>query len=136
MGSTTSYGPLSARLDLKAPAVPRSDTLPLFESPWDPKQNPGRAGALGHEELSSVLDAPILSQGTNQAMRGSRKRPDPPTCQGRATAFCVPMYPGAGLAESQDGPNGEFCGHIAWIRCGLFKRISQSRLIISRSVRD
>src|SRR5262249_21322924 len=25
-----------------------------------------------------TLDAPILSQGTNQARRGSRKRPDPP----------------------------------------------------------
>jgi hypothetical protein len=51
-------------------------------------------------------------------------------------AFRVPTYPGTDLAESQDGPNGEFCGHIAWIRCGLFKRMSQSRLIISRSVRD
>ena len=27
------------------------------------------------------LDAPILSQGTNQARRGSRKRPDPPRGQ-------------------------------------------------------
>ena len=32
-------------------------------------------------------------------------------------------------------PNGEFCGPTAWIRCGSFK-ISQSRLIISRSVCD
>jgi hypothetical protein len=51
-------------------------------------------------------------------------------------AFCVPTYPGAGLTESQVGPNGEFCGHMALIRCGLFKRRSQSRLVISRSVRD
>ena len=46
----------------------------------------------------------------------------------------VPPCPGAGLTESQDGPNGEFCGPRAWIRCGLF-RMSQSRLSISRSVR-
>jgi hypothetical protein len=32
--------------------------------------------------------------------------------------------------ESQDGPNGEFCGPKPCIRCGLFK-MSQSRLIIS-----
>ena len=32
-------------------------------------------------------------------------------------------------------PNGEFCGPTAWIRCGSFK-LSQSRLIISRSVCD
>ena|ERR1700745_3278476 len=39
------------------------------------KESPGRAGALGpYEELSSFLDAPILSQGTNEARRGSRKR--------------------------------------------------------------
>jgi hypothetical protein len=62
--------------------------------------------------------------------------PAPPICQRRAMAFCVPTYPGAGLTESQVGPNGEFCGHMALIRCGLFKRMSQSRLIISRSVRD
>jgi Predicted 3'-5' exonuclease related to the exonuclease domain of PolB len=48
----------------------------------------------------------------------------------------VPPYPGAGLTESQDGPNGEFCAPTAWIRCGSFRRMSQSRLIISRSVRD
>jgi hypothetical protein len=37
------------------------------------KESPGRAGALGlqNEELSSFLDAPILSHGTNQARRGS-----------------------------------------------------------------
>jgi hypothetical protein len=59
-----------------------------------------------------------------------------PICQRRAMASCVPTYPGAGLTESQVGPNGEFCGHMALIRCGLFKRRSQSRLVISRSVRD
>ena len=37
--------------------------------------------------------------------------------------------------ESQDGPSGEFSGPTAWIRCGLF-RMPQSRLIVSRSVRD
>jgi hypothetical protein len=57
----------------------------------------------------------------------------PPICQRRAI---VPTYPGAGLTESQVGPNGEFCGHMALIRWGLFKRRSQSRLVISRSVRD
>jgi hypothetical protein len=30
------------------------------------------------ERPDEALDAPILSQGTNQARRGSRKRPDPP----------------------------------------------------------
>jgi len=35
------------------------------------KESPGRAGALGpNEGTSSFLDAPILSQGTNQAGRG------------------------------------------------------------------
>jgi hypothetical protein len=48
----------------------------------------------------------------------------------------VPPYAGANLTESQVGPNGEFCGPAAWIRCGLFKSMSQSCLIISRSVRD
>jgi len=46
------------------------------------KESPGRAGALEaldpYEELSSLLDAPILSQSTNQARREARKRPDPP----------------------------------------------------------
>src|SRR5262245_32406626 len=105
------------------------------------KKAPGVPGLQGdvHENIHlgrCTLDAPILSQSTNQARRGSRKRPDPPICQRLAMAFRVPTYPGAGLTESQVGPNGEFFGPTAWIRCGLFKRMSQSRLIISRSVRD
>jgi hypothetical protein len=42
------------------------------------KEAPGVPGLQVHEELSSFLDAPILSQGPNQARRGSRKRSDPP----------------------------------------------------------
>jgi hypothetical protein len=36
------------------------------------KESPGRAGAKGPVKESSVLDAPIVSHGTNQARRGSR----------------------------------------------------------------
>src|SRR6516164_9550930 len=43
------------------------------------KESPGRAGAFKETSHASrdqgALDAPILSQGTNQARRGSRKRP-------------------------------------------------------------
>src|SRR5262249_602241 len=43
------------------------------------KESPGRAGALGDEtSRGRTLDAPILSQGTHHARRGSRKRPGPP----------------------------------------------------------
>jgi hypothetical protein len=47
------------------------------------KEGPGgEAGAFKEETSQSrdqgALDAPILSHGTNQARRGSRKRPDPP----------------------------------------------------------
>src|SRR5262249_61988480 len=58
--------------------------FPLFGKPIDArckKKAPGRAGASKELTISrdqGALDAPILSQRTNQARRGSRKRPDPP----------------------------------------------------------
>jgi hypothetical protein len=45
------------------------------------------------EGPGSSLDAPILSQGTNQARRGSHKRPDPP-----------PSHDGPGLVTTAFRP--------------------------------
>ena len=44
------------------------------------KESPRLTSGARTDETSRgrTLDAPILSQGTNQARRGSRKRPDPP----------------------------------------------------------
>jgi len=42
------------------------------------KKAPGLLPGLRDDCLGGTLDAPILSQGTNQARRGSHKRPDPP----------------------------------------------------------
>jgi hypothetical protein len=64
-------------------------------------------------------------------LRAPCERTGPPLSHRRAMACKPRCWP----AESQDGPNGEFCGLKRCIRRGLFK-MSQSRLIISRSVRD
>src|SRR5262249_60742198 len=52
------------------------------------KKAPERAEAQGNETSrdQGALDAPILSQVTNRARRGSRKRPDPPDRLRRAVA--------------------------------------------------
>ena len=55
-----------------------ADTQVMKEGPG------GEAGAFKETSQSrdqGALDAPILSQSTNQARRGSRKRPDPPLKQ-------------------------------------------------------
>ena len=52
-----------------------ADTQEMKEGPG------GEAGAFKETSQSrdqGALDVPILSQSTNQARRGSRKRPDPP----------------------------------------------------------
>jgi hypothetical protein len=59
--------------------VERSPQTPRRPNTADIKESPGRAGASPKEKTSrGTLDAPILSEGTNQARRGSHKRPDPP----------------------------------------------------------
>jgi hypothetical protein len=71
-----------------AGAVPGREALTLQTDDGprsESKESPGRAGASSNPrrrkprgELSLSLDAPILSQRTNQARRGSPKRPGPP----------------------------------------------------------
>jgi hypothetical protein len=66
--------------------MPPVRCLPMY---IENKESPGRAGALGpYEELSSFLDAPILSDGTNQARRGSRKCPGPRGDSNRRAGTC------------------------------------------------
>src|SRR5262249_52228157 len=58
--------------------------LPPVRTSRETKKSPGRAGARGDEtSRGRTLDAPILYDGTNQARRGSRKRPDLAICIAR-----------------------------------------------------
>ncbi len=78
---------LNARCKKKAPGVPG-----LFKE-------------MSNEETSrdqGALDAPMLSQSTNQARRGSRKRPGPPGCeeQGGQTRTLGPASAGLFLVRA------------------------------------
>ena len=61
-----------------------------------------------HLGNQGALDAPILSHGTNQARRGSRKRPDPPL-----------LTNGPGLAITQ----------VGWVRHGQVPNACTCRLV-------
>ena len=67
------------------------------------KKAPGAApGALGaNEGTSSLLDAPILSQGTNQATRGSRYASE--ACKARVQKITVAFNHWAGPTRSLGG---------------------------------
>src|SRR5262249_62034514 len=112
----------------------------------------GEAGAVegrrGREGVNGPGHRPLRNGGQECRKKGTAAPPPaPPICQRRAMTcseyggfFRIRIFVShrarvLAYPESQDGPNGEFCGPTVWIRCGLF-RMSQSRLIISRSVRD
>src|SRR5215510_13416056 len=86
------------------------------------KESPGAAsGALGMtEEPSSLLDAPMLSQNTNRARRGSHKRPGPPVyslCVGGSEQDPVPRALGAKLlppATVHGGPAPQIPAFLLW----------------------
>ena len=64
----------------------QTDPLPAADA-RETKKAPGVPGLKNGEKPSrGTLDRPIISQGTNQARRGSRKRPVPPGDARRAGA--------------------------------------------------